>query len=651
MKRFLRCIWTITLVVQIYGRIVYKPNPESALDDTPLAISSVKISPDAAFEGDIVGIDVRSDSDLEGMGFNGVVNDTLKWKSLVIPFAFSKTFLNEPERRQLVLDAMDVFEKATCLKFVQRTTETQYLQIFADPGGCYSNFGKQAPNPRGQPVALNINVCFKDGKSGIAQHEIMHAIGFFHEQSRLDRDEYVDINWSNIQTENLDQFQKHQSTAFGEPYDFGSVLHYEMYDFAIDKAVWTIRPKEQYKDRVIGQRDGLSATDIRKINKMYNCTKLPTTTPTPSGPSDPKFDTPHRGCYYSLAGESRPGKGKFTAGDLDMTLCTYITVAFGSIKNGRLTIGSDLSATLDKLKESRDNSNANAKIFLSVGGPADSATISTIARDASKSHAFAHAAAQQLRSSGLDGLDIMYQQKAGLEPAKFVSFIQVLQRAFAIESYETDSVRLAISLVVFSDPTLTGSINAKGLDPFVDIVNVAAYDFAGTDRKSIGHPSPKTLGPVGVPQLYNMEFLLNLWLKRGFQKSKLVAGLPFYGHGWLLDDSTNHDLGSAALQWITASAYTIERGTWPYFEICQRIKQDEATNFFDPNIQASYAYTDAWGIGYDDVETIRTKTDWARLHGFGVYAWDVSQDDFRNLCGGGKNPLLNAIKEEMNKSQ
>ncbi|OQV13642.1 putative Acidic mammalian chitinase [Hypsibius exemplaris] len=276
-----------------------------------------------------------------------------------------------------------------------------------------------------------------------------------------------------------------------------------------------------------------------------------------------------------------------------------------------------VSATLDKLKERRrDNSNPNLKIFLSVGGPADSATISTIARDASKSHAFARAAARTLRSSGLDGLDIIYQQKAGLEPAKFFSFIQ----------------RVLVTRLV-------------------DIVNVAAYDFAGTDRKSISHPSPTTLGPVGLPQIYNMESFLDLWLKRGFQKSKLVVGLPFYGHGWLLDDSTNHDLGSAARQWITASAYTSEQGTWPYFEICERIKQDTATNFFDSSIQASYAYTDAWWIGYDDVKTIRTKTNWARLHGFGVYAWDVSQDDFRNVCGGGKNPLLNAIKEEMNKSQ
>lgn len=32
----------------------------------------------------------------------------------------------------------------------------------------------------------------------MALHELMHVLGFFHEQSRLDRDKYVTVYWSNV---------------------------------------------------------------------------------------------------------------------------------------------------------------------------------------------------------------------------------------------------------------------------------------------------------------------------------------------------------------------------------------------------------------------------------------------------------------------
>ena len=70
------------------------------------------------------------------------------------------------------------------------------------------------------------------------------------------------------------------AVAFDEPYDFDSVLHYAMYDFAKDPTVWTIRPKAEYSNKQIGQRIKLSEVDIRKINKMYKCNQA-STTPSP----------------------------------------------------------------------------------------------------------------------------------------------------------------------------------------------------------------------------------------------------------------------------------------------------------------------------------------------------------------------------------
>ncbi|KAF4517886.1 hypothetical protein B566_EDAN001840 [Ephemera danica] len=81
-------------------------------------------------------------------------------------------------------------------------------------------------------------------------HELMHAIGFFHEQ----RMEY--------------NFRIEYSSPFGQGYDFNSVMHYSETAFSRNGQP-TIRTKPA--NIRIGQRDGISATDVAKINLMYGC--------------------------------------------------------------------------------------------------------------------------------------------------------------------------------------------------------------------------------------------------------------------------------------------------------------------------------------------------------------------------------------------
>merc|ERR1711881_211751 len=58
-------------------------------------------------------------------------------------------------------------------------------------------------------------------------HEVMHALGFYHEQTRPDRDKYITVKWNNIQDNKHGQYYKEVGVdSMGSPYDFHSIMHY-----------------------------------------------------------------------------------------------------------------------------------------------------------------------------------------------------------------------------------------------------------------------------------------------------------------------------------------------------------------------------------------------------------------------------------------
>lgn len=106
---------------------------------------------------------------------------------------------------------------------------------------------------------------------GNIQHEVMHALGIFHEQSRPDRDVFVELYAENIVSIFRDNFEKLPlMDTYNLGYDLDSVMHYGMNEFAVNKSAPNLLPRAKVRAKM-GQRNGISILDAAKLQTAYNC--------------------------------------------------------------------------------------------------------------------------------------------------------------------------------------------------------------------------------------------------------------------------------------------------------------------------------------------------------------------------------------------
>ncbi|XP_031635550.1 dorsal-ventral patterning protein tolloid-like [Contarinia nasturtii] len=197
------------------------------------------------------------------------------WDYGVVPYVIDGYVGFSGDQKAEFVEAMQHWENFTCIKFVERNASIHdnFIRFTKLDCGCCSHVGKQGNG--GQNVSIGKN-CHK---KGVIVHELGHAIGFWHEHTRPDRDEHVKILSENILTDHEHNFLKltyAEVDSLGEPYDYGSIMHYARNYFSkhmYDSKISTIQPKKGKNGRRprIGQREHLSPSDIRQTNKLYKC--------------------------------------------------------------------------------------------------------------------------------------------------------------------------------------------------------------------------------------------------------------------------------------------------------------------------------------------------------------------------------------------
>lgn len=232
---------------------------------SPIAKGPLEEELSGKFEGDIVLTDGQFDSIFNKR--TGIIDTGKRWTYNIVPYTLEDVMTEA--QKAAVREGLDEMEAKLCLHFVPRTTEKDYVRVTVTDSGCYSYIGRlggaQQLNLASNEPGLG---CFR---IGTIIHEFIHALGFYHMQSATERDEYVRIAWENIQAGTENNFATYGAdriNQFQVPYDYGSVMHYSRTAFTVNGED-TIIALDEVLGAAMGQRLGMSESDIKRINNMY----------------------------------------------------------------------------------------------------------------------------------------------------------------------------------------------------------------------------------------------------------------------------------------------------------------------------------------------------------------------------------------------
>nr|QNH72391.1 toxin candidate TRINITY_DN30581_c0_g1_i1 [Pachycerianthus borealis] len=247
---------------------------ENIMDHITKANSEVqdKFEADINLSGDESDVDLRNEGDVDGplapsaqrRRRSAERDKKNMWIGRIVPYVIDSSLTSATAT---IEEAIAEFHTHSCLVFQPRTDETNYVNFIAKDG-CWSSIGRQYWSSEGQEVSLGSGC----NNKGIIMHEMMHAVGFWHEQSRPDRNLYVEVLWENIMTGNEYNFNKYSHGKIDNlevPYDMDSVMHYGTKSFSKNDLP-TLRSIID-STRPLGQRDGFTENDIQKLNALYDC--------------------------------------------------------------------------------------------------------------------------------------------------------------------------------------------------------------------------------------------------------------------------------------------------------------------------------------------------------------------------------------------
>ncbi|XP_003425141.1 zinc metalloproteinase nas-7-like isoform X1 [Nasonia vitripennis] len=188
------------------------------------------------------------------------------WPYGIVPYTFEKSY---PLEWAMIFEkTVRYVKRTTCIRYRRRRPQDQdYIEVAHLNTTAACNRGITGYF-RGRTFLYLQSHCIHD--RGLTLHMMMIVLGFYDQHNLHNRDDYINIHWDNVIPEAkayLYKYRPEDSTDFGLPYDYHSVMQLYDWVYANKENVTTFSPK--IKGVTLGPRNKFSPDDIMKINTLY----------------------------------------------------------------------------------------------------------------------------------------------------------------------------------------------------------------------------------------------------------------------------------------------------------------------------------------------------------------------------------------------
>ncbi|PWA89635.1 glycoside hydrolase family 18, catalytic domain-containing protein [Artemisia annua] len=326
---------------------------------------------------------------------------------------------------------------------------------------------------------------------------------------------------------------------------------------------------------------------------------------------------------------------------------THVYYAFLSPNN--VTFQFDVDATtasaLNRFNTALHAKNPPVKTLFSIGGGGSDGKaaelLSKMASSANSRASFIRSTIQVARNHGFDGADLDWEYpQTQTDMNNFGLLLDEWRVAVNNEAASTGKPRLLLSAATRYKPEVTDSGVAvkypvPSINKNLDWINAMCYDYHGPTWTPDATGAPAALYDPNGGDLSTSNGLQS-WINAGIQIQKLVMGMPLLGYTWKLNNPSVNGIGAPA-----AGKGPGDDGAMRYSEVQQFNVQNNAKVVYDTQTVSYYSYAGTTWIGYDDVNSVQRKVQYAKsLNIGGYFFWTAVGDQDWKLSRLGTHSIL-----------